>query len=539
MKYRQWIVRLGLCIALAIAPLALSACGGKDRDAAAADELPEGEQPADPGHVSEGTLMKGLRMAGVSVGDMKTEEAMAVLSPVVEQQVNAMTVTIVANGERFSYPARDLGVGVDIPTMLSSALALSADETIRAQAETTGYDLPLAYSVNPTILNTALGQLSSQIDRAVVEPTLSFTPDGAERFTVTPGEPGRALDVATLSTSIQQAVQSGMNPIEVQANVTLTQPTTTEDALRQNVQKIVTFSTPYTGSADRVTNLRMGAAKINGVMVKPGHDFSFNEVVGPRDESNGWKKAATIVGGSRFEDDYGGGICQVSTTLYNAVLKSDLKIVKRYRHSIPSNYIEHGLDATVSYGSLDFVFRNNTDYPIYIFSSVGDDSRFYVSIYGRPLPNGERIILRSKQMATIEPGDPEIIEDETLGSGQTAWEVDRRQGFTVQVYKEYMVGDQIVRTENMYQDTYQPVAGVKRMGAGGSAVQDNSADNTLNLRPEGEESSGSSGGDSNSGGGNEVVDFGDEDSFVDLPDLSDEGNGGGEDESFDLADDFE
>lgn len=528
MKYRQKILRFGLCVALAVAPLSLMACGGKDKAEKNGDEVVEDPNAST---INDGKLMQGLRIAGVPVGDMKADDALGILTPVLDQQLAAMTVSIVTPEQPFTYAAKDLGVSVDLSTMINNALAYENDPTIKAQAEASGYDVPLIYILDNATLSAGLMQLSGQIDREVVEPTLSFTPDSNERFTVTPGQEGRSLDIATLSASIQQAVSTGVFPIVVQATITTSQPTVTEDSLRQNVQKIVTFSTPFSGSADRTANLVLGAQKLNGTVIKAGDTFSFNDVVGPRDEARGWKKAATIVNGSRFEDDYGGGICQVSTTLYNAILKADLKITKRSKHSIPSNYIEEGLDATVSYGSLDFKFLNNTDYPVYIFSNVSqNDSRIYVSVYGRPLPNGERIILRSKRLSTQEPGPAEVMVDETLSGGQEVWEVQRRNGFTVQVYKEYMVGDQIVRTENMYQDTYSPVAGVKRVSTSGAASSNNSGSSNPF---ESDSNSGNSGGSSSDNDSSGIVDFDPDsgsDSGIELPSEGDGGSddGGGE-----------
>ena len=216
------------------------------------------------------------------------------------------------------------------------------------------------------------------------------------------------------------------------------------------------------------------------------------------------------MGGNRYEHDVGGGSCQGSAYVYDAVLSAELKIVVRSKHSSPSTYSESGLGATVDYPSgKDLVFQNNTDYPIYIFSHVDkSEQRIFVSLYGRPLPNGETIILRSRELETTEPEAPEIIEDETMSPGKTAWEITRRNGVTVEVYKEYKANGAVVREETMYKDTYRAERGVQRVGAGSG----------------GGSSSGESAGESS--GGNEIVDFGSDDSSVDIPpEISEEGGG--------------
>ena len=125
----------------------------------------------------------------------------------------------------------------------------------------------------------------------------------------------------------------------------------------------VTYTTWYkVYEVDRTHNLTKAANIINGVMVKPGQVFTFNQTVGPRTGVTGYRDALIIVG-DRFEPGTGGGICQVSSTLYNAVLLAGLEIVERYNHGLAVAYIPPGLDATVAYGLQDFRFRNNLTAP--------------------------------------------------------------------------------------------------------------------------------------------------------------------------------
>ncbi|NLX89220.1 MAG: hypothetical protein GXZ09_07440 [Syntrophomonadaceae bacterium] len=145
--------------------------------------------------------------------------------------------------------------------------------------------------------------------------------------------------------------------------------------------ELSTYTTWYkVYEVDRTHNLTKAANIINGVMVKPGQVFSFNQTVGPRTGVTGYRDALIIVG-DRFEPGTGGGICQVSSTLYNAVLLAGLEIVERYNHGLAVAYIPPGLDATVAYGLQDFRFRNNTDSPIYIRALAGG-GKLTITIYG-------------------------------------------------------------------------------------------------------------------------------------------------------------
>jgi len=133
-----------------------------------------------------------------------------------------------------------------------------------------------------------------------------------------------------------------------------------------------TFSTEYEpGHEGRDTNMMLASDAINNVMIQPGEEFSFNGSVGPTTEKNGYKLAMIYVDGEKSEG-YGGGVCQVSSTLYNAAANAGMTIVERHDHSLPVTYVEAGKEAATSYGVKDFRFTNELSYPVVIESSVCD-----------------------------------------------------------------------------------------------------------------------------------------------------------------------
>ena len=144
--------------------------------------------------------------------------------------------------------------------------------------------------------------------------------------------------------------------------------------------KLGSFSTAYVNNANRTTNLRLAASKINGTVIMPGETFSYNTIVGERTIAAGYRNAAIYENG-QVVDGLGGGICQVSSTLYNSALYSNLEIVERTNHMFLTTYVGGGRDATVAYGSLDFKFKNNRDYPIKIGATV-EGGYCTVAIYG-------------------------------------------------------------------------------------------------------------------------------------------------------------
>ena len=138
--------------------------------------------------------------------------------------------------------------------------------------------------------------------------------------------------------------------------------------------------TQIPGTENRLNNIILASASVNGLILEPGEEFSFNRIVGQRTSARGYKSAAAFSNGTTVQA-IGGGICQVSSTLYSAIMDSSLRVTERYPHGLPVSYIPKGRDATVSWGSLDFRFLNNTDYPLRIDAEV-DGRTLTVHVYG-------------------------------------------------------------------------------------------------------------------------------------------------------------
>ncbi len=160
------------------------------------------------------------------------------------------------------------------------------------------------------------------------------------------------------------------------------------------------FVTKYSNNANRTTNLRLASNKINGTVIMPGDTFSYNKIVGERTIAAGYKNASVFENG-RIVDGLGGGICQVSTTLYNAVLYANLQIVERTNHMFLAGYADGGRDATVAYGSLDFRFKNNRTYPIKIESRV-ENGYCTVKVYGLRMENDFDVEIVSNKIGPLK-----------------------------------------------------------------------------------------------------------------------------------------
>lgn len=208
-------------------------------------------------------------------------------------------------------------------------------------------------------------------------------------------------------------------------------------------------------TANRAFNIDKAAKLIDGRIISPDEVFSFNETIGDRTKENGWKLATAFINGGRdTEDQYGGGICQVSTTLYNAVLRADLEIIKRHGHSKPVNYAEPGTDAAISGNIMDLVFKNNTSSDIRILIWV-EDQNLHCKIYGEEFdPSFDSIDIVSELYESILPGDPIFIVDPNLQKGECRLESDAVEGSIYKTYKVFLKNGTEIRRELISETEY-------------------------------------------------------------------------------------
>lgn len=250
----------------------------------------------------------------------------------------------------------------------------------------------------------------------------------------------------------------------VQIPIENTIPKISSDLLTRINGVIGEFSTSFSGSSqNRIKNIELSANAIKGTLLMPGETMSFNETTGPRKREFGYKEADVIINGE-FTPGVGGGVCQTSTTLYNALLLADVTILERAPHSIPPSYISLGMDAAVSYGYLDLKFRNDFDYPIYIDSKIVGD-RLYFYIYGDTKERDYKVKIQSEVVETIKPKE-EIIPDKALEPGSKVLVQAGRIGYKVNTYKYIIKDGIIIGKELISQDYYREKNYVYKIGEG-------------------------------------------------------------------------
>ena len=239
------------------------------------------------------------------------------------------------------------------------------------------------------------------------------------KFTFAEGENGKAVNEEKLKNDIVARTAAGEYDAVITAEVEETAPEITAAQARENFQKLGTYTTTTTANKDRNENVRLAAAALNGKIIQPGEEFSFNLTTGNRTTDKGYRPAGAYVNGVLVEEP-GGGVCQVSSTLYNAVVFSGLKTTERHAHSYEPSYVTPGEDAMVSYdghSGPDMQFVNNSKTAVGIKTSFSD-RKLTISIYGNPiLEEGVTLSMKSEKVKELDPPAPTYEEDPTLQPG--------------------------------------------------------------------------------------------------------------------------
>ena len=260
-------------------------------------------------------------------------------------------------------------------------------------------------------------------------------------FIITDDVTGLKVDVDATTAAVEKALGEGWDGSsqKLDASVEEVKADHTSDELKQVTDLLGGYSTDYSSSSsNRIANIANGASLIDETVVYPGDTFSFLNHVTPFTAANGYYQATGYSGG-RVVPSTGGGICQVSSTMYNAVLRAELEVVERSNHGLTVGYVPLGADATVAEGGVDFRFRNNLDAPIYI-EAYTYGGQVYVNIYGHETRASNRSIeFYSVTDKTIKPGDDVITKDDTQPEGWQEVTQSARDGYVASFYKKIYV----------------------------------------------------------------------------------------------------
>lgn len=267
----------------------------------------------------------------------------------------------------------------------------------------------IAFSVDKEIVHTLIEEKCTKYDKKVKNFSLVREND---QFRVIEGEEGYGVDVEASAAAVVSYMENEWNhePAQISLEIGVIEPEGSVEELSQIKDILGTCTTSFsTSGSARSANVNNGCNLINGTTIYPGEEFSTYEAIAPFTADNGYYPAGSYLNG-QVVDSIGGGICQVSTTLYGAVLQSELEVTERHNHSMIVNYVEPSADAAIAESAgKDFRFVNNLDYPVYIEGIVTTDKKITFNIYGMETRAAERVVTYESVVLSVTNPDTEVI----------------------------------------------------------------------------------------------------------------------------------
>lgn len=344
------------------------------------------------------------------------------------------TVDLCVGNDVVSYRLSDMGV------MVGAAGALAIDQKVFA---------------------AFYQRLNERYGTPAQDAQVIYSSDPAQPITFVPEAEGRRIDEASLSRLLIEEADAASITVDMEPVAAKV----TAEELREKYALVAEFTTSFKGSTlgrkNRVSNMALAVDRINGVALAPGEEFSMNETILDRTKENGYYLAPAIRNGT-YEKEYGGGVCQVSSTLFNAVMMADLPVTERHHHSWPMTYVPIGRDATISTGYKDFRFVNATDGELVILARMDRQAKTVtVQLYGIHSDEFDHITVTSKRTGSLPAKGTKVLLDESLSAGSRVEERKERRGKTSVTYKEYYDADgQLIKKETAYEDSYPSIEGL-------------------------------------------------------------------------------
>ncbi len=443
------LIIVGILIIILCVAVGVRSCSRSEKDEETADEMmtePETEIEAD-------IVINGISINGLT----KSEARDAILSSI--------------NWEmKVSYG--------DEVRSLANFMEYSVDQTLdeafdSAQAKT--YSLSTD-GLEETV-SIAAAELAAEWDKPAKISSVTSFDSSSNDFVFSPGEDGVEIDQDKLVYDIMDRIKAGDYGATIAVTADIVAPEISDAEARATFKRIGTFTTTTTSNSNRNNNIRIASEALNGLIIQPGEEFSFNQTTGNRTEEKGYKAAGAYQNGE-FVEEPGGGVCQVSSTLYNAVVFSGLTPTERHAHTYEPSYVTPGEDAMVSYDGYsgpDMKFVNTSSTAIGIKTSFSNQE-LTISIYGNPiLEDGVALSMHSEKTADIDPPSPIYEEDPYLAPGEEEVVTAATNGSTWRTNLVTTKDGVVISDEFFHSSTYSgKAATIKRNTSG------------VQLTPEGE-----------------------------------------------------
>lgn len=436
----------------------------------------------------EQKILDNIYMENVNLSGLTVDEAMLAVNRRVEE-TTGYRIVLHMDDQSAAIPAKELGVSGNNQETVENAVKIGQTGNVikrykvKKDLENVPLYLEMQYQVDEEALRTALETYCVPLNREVSNYSLNHN-NG--QFQIVNGQRGVVLkeeeSVQLLETYLTEVWKDGIGDVNLE--VEITEPKGSKEELARVKNVLGQGSTDYSSSsASRATNIRNGTQKLNGKVLYPGDTFSVCDAMVPFTEENGYALAGSYANGTVVES-FGGGICQVSSTLYLAVLRAELQVTERYNHSMIVKYVKPSMDAAIAEGTKDFKFVNNLDAPIYIEGYAAGGTVSFV-VYGEEYrPEGRSVSYESETLETIQ-STTELKADPEKALGSLEQTQSAHTGYKAKLWKVVKENGEETREEvnnSYYQMTPNKYkVGVKTDNAeAASAMYSAIASNDLN-----------------------------------------------------------
>lgn len=426
---------------------------------------------------NQSVVHDGVMLGPIEVGGMTKEEAEAAVNAYIDE-LRKTNITLALDGageeKKIDIMLEELGFSWANPEVLSQALNMGKKGNIvkrykiQKDISNSQTSFELKFNVDDSkvraVLEAHLGELQAEAANAA----LTKTETG---FSITDESVGKSVDMEASLAAVKEYLLNQWNYQEV-PRVILVSEDTLPAVTRADIEKIqpepmASFTTSYSSSgSSRSANIDVAVQKINGTILMPGQQFSCLEHMVPFTAENGYYPAGSYYNGM-LVDSYGGGVCQVSTTLYNAVILAELEVNKRYNHGLTVGYVQLSSDAAIAESSgMDLIFTNNTNAPIYI-EGYTKNKKVTFQIYGMDERPGNRTIeYKNKVVEVIQPPEDVLTEDPNLPAGTRTVTQSSHTGYRAELYKYVYVDGVQTSVEKVNSSYYAPAPNYITVGPG-------------------------------------------------------------------------
>lgn len=413
------------------------------------------------------TIYPGVYIGGMDVGGMDVEQAEATVEDYVKE-VSAKKIVLHVEDGTESFPLSRTGLFCDGAEAVKQAYQAGRSGNMFQRMKeiheiSKGKEIPLHFQTEKKKLLNIVRKKGKSF---VTEKKDAGITRKDDEFIITEGENGISIDFEENAKKLAEEIENfdwSRGELSFDMDYQVDAPKHTAKELSRIQDKLGSFTTSYAGSSQgRCQNVENGARLINGTVLYPGETLSVHDVVAPFTYENGYRLAGSYENGKTVQS-YGGGICQVSTTLYNAVLRAELEVIERQNHSMTVHYVALSEDAAIAGTEKDFKFKNNLDAPIYIEGKAGDSSISF-SIYGEEYREEGRSVEYVSERVSTRPPSEKVVKDKTLEEGKKVVDQAGVTGYTARLWKVvYEDGKETDRIQ-VNSSSYMSVPRVVRIG---------------------------------------------------------------------------